>query len=399
MSEQFISAKRGITGDGKTVLSPIWIGIDGGQITYVGERKPEAANDQNTTSMGDCTLTPGLFNLHDHVNRKALRDEPSGLPLNVRSKTFMAQPYQYMLLHGVRNVKNMLGEGITFIRDFGLGEYTAINLKRGIKEGLVPGPEMMVCGLDICMTGGHCHAAALEVDGPAEMMKAVRAQIRAGADFIKFMASGGLENFPREDPKYPEFTVEELRAGIEVAHDAGVKTAAHAYPKAAIMRILSAGIDCVEHGVQLDDECIEIMAKKNIPLVPTMTGVKGSYFIKPITEEKQRSIPLLEKRIWGPHAVSVRKAVQAGLLVGTGTDSYGRLSDEIRSIAAAAELSPVQAIAHATSISAKIVNRPELGLLEEGKHANIAAFPGNLTESLDTIDHVSQLWLHGKAML
>ena len=248
-------------------------------------------------------------------------------------------------------------------------------MKRGIKEGLVPGPEMMVCGLDICMTGGHCHAAALEVDGPAEMMKAVRAQIRAGADFIKFMASGGLENFPREDPKYPEFTVEELRAGIEVAHDAGVKTAAHAYPKAAIMRILSAGIDCVEH------------------------GVKGSYFIKPITEEKQRSIPLLEKRIWGPHAVSVRKAVQAGLLVGTGTDSYGRLSDEIRSIAAAAELSPVQAIAHATSISAKIVNRPELGLLEEGKHANIAAFPGDLTESLDTIDHVSQLWLHGKAML
>ena len=95
----------------------------------------------------------------------------------------------------------------------------------------------------------------------------------------------------------------------------------------------------------------------------------------------------------------MRKAVQAGLLVGTGTDSYGRLSDEIRSIAAAAELSPVQAIAHATSISAKIVNRPELGLLEEGKHANIAAFPGDLTESLDTIDHVSQLWLHGKAML
>ena len=160
MSEVFISAKRGIIGDGQKVLSPIWLGIDGDKITYVSDRKPEAANDHNTTSMGDCTLTPGLFNLHDHVNRKALRDEPSSLPLNVRSKTFMAQPYQYMLLHGVHNVKNMLSEGITFIRDFGLGEYTAINLKRGIKEGLVPGPEMMVCGLDICMSGGHCHAAA-----------------------------------------------------------------------------------------------------------------------------------------------------------------------------------------------------------------------------------------------
>lgn len=186
---------------------------------------------------------------------------------------------------------------------------------------------MMVCGRDICMSGGHCHAAAREVDGVPEMMKAVREEIRAGADFIKFMASGGLENFPREDPKYPEFTVEELKAGIEVAHDAGVKTAAHVYPKAAIMRVLTAGIDCVEHGVQLDDECIEIMVKRNTPLVPTMTGVKGSYFIQPVTEEKKRSIPLLEERIWGPHAISVKKAVAAGLLVGTGTDSYVGIYD------------------------------------------------------------------------
>lgn len=399
MAHEYITAKRGIIGDGAKVLAPIWVGIERDQIVYINDQKPQEANEQNTSDMGDCTLTPGLFNLHDHVNRKALRDEPSTLPLNVRSKTFMAQPYQYMLLHGVHNVKNMLGEGITFTRDFGLGEYTAVNLKRGIKEGLVPGPEMIVCGRDICMSGGHCYAAAREVDGVPEMIKAVREEIRAGADFIKFMASGGLENFPREDPRYPEFTLEELRAGIEVAHDAGIKTAAHVYPKTAIMRVLAAGIDCVEHGVQLDDECIDIMVKKNIPLVPTMTGVKGSYFIKPITEEKQRSIPQLEERIWGPHAISVKKAVEAGLLVGTGTDSYGQLSDEIRSIAAAADLTPIQAIAHATSISAKIVNRPELGLLEEGKHANIAAFPGDLIRSLDTIDHAAQLWLHGKAML
>lgn len=399
MDHIYITAKRGIIGDGRKVLAPIWVGIEGTRIIYVDTVKPEPANEHNTTDMGDCTLVPGLFNLHDHVNRKALRDEPSALPLNVRSKTFMSQSYQYMLLHGVHNVKNMLGEGVSFVRDFGLGEYTAINLKRGIKEGLVPGPEMMVCGLDICMSGGHCHAFACQVDGVPEIMKAVREQIRAGADFIKFMASGGLEAFPREDPKYPEFTEAELRAGIEVAHDAGVKTAAHVYPKAAIMRVLNAGIDCVEHGVQLDDECIDIMVKRNIPVVPTMTGVKGSYFIEPVSEDKKRAIPLLEERIWAPHAISVKKAVKAGLLVGTGTDSYGRLSDEIRSIAEAADLTPVQAIAHATSISAKIVDRPDLGLLEVGKHANVAAFPGDLTASLDTIDRASQLWLHGKPVL
>ncbi|HAE80728.1 MAG TPA: amidohydrolase [Lachnoclostridium sp.] len=398
MGEFFITAKTGITGDGKTVLSPVWVGIDGDKITYVSEEKPERAVPENTTDMGDCTLTPGLFNLHDHVNRKQLRENAS-LPLNVRSKDFMSQSYQYMLLHGVHNVKLMLGEGISFVRDFGLGEMTAINLKRGIKEGLVPGPEMMVCGLDIVQTGGHCHKFALEVDGPAEVMKAVRAQIRDGADFIKFMASGGLEAFPREDPKYCEFTLEELKAGIEVAHEAGKKCAAHVYPTAAIKRVLEAGIDTVEHGVLMDDECIDIMVKKNTPVIPTMTGVRASFFIEPVSEEKKRNIPLLEERIWGPHAISVKKEVQAGLLVGTGTDTYGRLADEVRMIMAAAEETPVQALAHATGVAAKIVERPDLGLLEEGKHANVAAFPGDLSKSLDTLDHAKQLWLHGKAQL
>lgn len=91
---------------------------------------------------------------------------------------------------------------------------------------------------------------------------------------------------------------------------------------------------------------------------------------------------LLETRIWQPHNESVRKAVEAGLLVGTGTDSYGRLSDEIRLIAQAANRTPVQAIEHATSTSAKIIGRGDLGLLKEGRHANIAAFPGLTSASL-----------------
>ena len=93
MERIYITARRGIIGDGEKVLSPIYVGVEGSEIVYVSEIKPEDAYESNTKDMGDCTLTPGLFNLHDHVNRKALRDEPSTLPLNVRSKTFMAQPY------------------------------------------------------------------------------------------------------------------------------------------------------------------------------------------------------------------------------------------------------------------------------------------------------------------
>ncbi|MDY3282357.1 amidohydrolase family protein [Dysosmobacter sp.] len=398
METIYITAKHGIIGDGEKTLSPIWVGIDGDKITYVDSIKPEAANEHNTTDMGECTLTPGLFNLHDHVNRKQLRFD-ADLPLGVRSAQFMGETKEYMLMHGVHNMKEMLKEGITFVRDFGLGGYTALTLRRAIKEGLVPGPEMITCGMDIVQSGGHCYKYAKEADGCEEVMKAVREEIRAGADFIKMMASGGLEAFPREDPKYPEYTLRELQAASEVAHDAGYKITAHVYPKEAIMRILQADFDCVEHGVMMDDECIELMVKKGTPLVPTMTGVKGSFFIKPVTAQKKASIPLLEERIWGPHAISVKKAIQAGIPVGTGTDTYGWLADEIRTIAEAADLNPVQAIAHATSISAKIVDRPDLGLLEVGKHANVVAFPGDVTKSLDTISNARQLWLHGKPQL
>ncbi|QNL43909.1 amidohydrolase family protein [Oscillibacter hominis] len=395
----YIKADRGITGDGKTVLAPVYVGVDGDTITYVSDQQPASIQQFDFVDMGDTTLTPGLLNLHDHVNRKILRDHPTDLPVTVRSKEFMSNSKEYMLLHGVKNVRDMLGEGVTFIRDFGLGGYTAVTLKRGIQEGLVIGPEMMVCGRPLCMTGGHCHKNAHEVDGVDGMIRGVREELKEGADFIKFMASGGLDQFPREDPKYPELTLEELKAGIGVAHDAGRPTTAHVYPKEAILRIIQAGIDCVEHGVMMDDECIDEMVKHNLPLVPTMTGMRGAYFIPPVSEARMKTRALLETRIWQPHNESVRKAVEAGLLVGTGTDSYGRLSDEIRLIAQAANRTPVQAIEHATSTSAKIIGRGDLGLLKEGRHANIAAFPGDLSKSLDTIDRAVQVWLHGKAVL
>ncbi|MBU5625488.1 amidohydrolase family protein [Oscillibacter sp. MSJ-2] len=174
----YIKADRGITGDGKTVLSPVYVGVDGDRITYVSAQRPAAVQQSDCVDMGDVTLTPGLFNLHDHVNRKILRDHPTDLPVAVRSREFMSNSREYMLLHGAKNVHDMLREGITFIRDFGLGGYTAVTLKRGIQEGLVVGPGMMVCGRPLCMTGGHCHKNAHEVDGVDGMIRGVREELK-----------------------------------------------------------------------------------------------------------------------------------------------------------------------------------------------------------------------------
>jgi imidazolonepropionase-like amidohydrolase len=397
MSVSWIHAARAITGDGKTVLTPVWLAIDGARIGEIRNSVPDRTTPENTTEMGDTTLAPGLINLHDHICRKALRDVPSPLSFSDRSKMLMTEDTHYLLMHSVHNARNSLRrEGMTYIRDYGLAGYSTIHLKRAINEGLVEGPEMSTCGRPICQTGGHTYRQAHEADGPEKVREAVRAELRAGADIIKFMASGGLEHFPREDPTHPEFTEAELRAGAEAAHDAGVMTAAHAYATVGILRAVRAGIDSIEHGTLLTEECIDLMLKHGTTLVPTLTGLRASRTFGPQTPEMDRVNTELQARIFGPQEEGMRMAKAAGVPVGTGTDSVGRLSDEIRLFAEVLSETPVQALAHATGVAAGIIRRPDLGLLEEGRQANIVAFHGDLTKSLDVLDHVAQVWKAGR---
>ena len=309
----------------------------------------------------------------------------------------MQEDTHYLLLHSVCNARNaMLREGITYIRDFGLAGHSSIHLKRGISEGLFLGPDISTCGRPICMTGGHTYRQAHEADGPEAIRAAVRAEIKAGADVIKFMASGGLEHFPAEDPRLCELTESELRAGVETAHEAGVSTSAHVYPTKAILNVIRAGVDVVEHGVLMNDQCLEEMIHHGACMVPTLTGLRGVAKHLPETPEGHQVRQALEERIYIPHEESVRKAILSGVLVGTGTDTSGHLHEEIRVIARIMNYTPVQALAHATGISAKIARREDLGLLEEGRRAHIVAFQGDLTQSLDALKNVLFVWKDGK---
>lgn len=400
MAKNWLHADRAIVGDGETVLRPVWLGTNGATIEALLRTKPVDATPENTLELDNVTLVPGLFNLHDHICRKALRDIPSPLSFSDRSKQLMAEDTHYLLLHSCRNVRDALQqEGITFIRDYGLAAYSSIHLRRAIDEGLVQGPRLSACGRPICQTGGHTYRQAHEADGPEGVRAAVRYELRAGADIIKLMASGGLEHFPSEDPRLPEYTEAELRAGVEAAHDAGVMTAAHAYSTEGILRAILAGIDSVEHGPLLTDECIELMVQHNTALVPTLTGLRESRRYGPQTPEMQQVNAELQRRIFEPQEEAMRKAVAAGILVGTGTDSVGRLANEIRLFALILEETPVQALAHATGIAARIARQPDLGLLEEGRRADIVAFRGDLTRSLDGLDTVVQVWKAGRPQI
>ncbi len=392
MAKTWLHADHAIVGDGKRVLSPAWVAFEGKYITDVSDQKPEIVEGESVIELGARTITPGLLNIHDHISRKSLRYPPAGKTFGECATKLMANNENYLILHSYNNMYRYLTEeGITYVRDQGLTGYTCIELRRAIDDGIVVGPYISACGMSLSITGGHCYRQSMECDGADAVRKAVRIQINHGADVIKFMGSGGLEHFPQEDPSIPQFSLEELKAGVETAHDFGRSCAVHAYSEEGIRRAVFAGVDNIEHGCMMTEALIEEMAKRGLHLNPTMTGIRGAAKAGP----NVKYWDMLQERVFSRQEQGMRWAKAAGILIGAGTDTAGTLADEIRMIGETLEETPVEALAHALSINAKIADRPDMGLLKPGCLANLVAFEGDLSKSLDGLNHVVHTWKDG----
>jgi imidazolonepropionase-like amidohydrolase len=263
-------------------------------------------------------------------------------------------------------------------------------LRQAIDSGLIPGPRMLISGQLICMTGGHGWQVGLEVNGPDEVRRAARQQIKAGADIVKLMATGGVLT-PSVEPGSEQFTKEELRAGVEEAHKAGKKTATHAMGTRGIRNALHAGIDSIEHGVYLDDETVAMMVDRNIPLIPTISAL---YNIE--TRGIEAGIPAfaVEKtlKVKPFHLESIRMAREAGILVAAGTDAgtpFNRHGDnlgEIRLLVDYGGFSPMEAIKAGTGSAARVLGLDnELGTVAEGKVADLVMVEGNPLDDIDVL--------------
>ena len=392
MEKTWIHADKAVIGDGKTVLSPAWVSFSGKYIDEVTDCKPADARAENTVEAPNATLTPGLLNIHDHISRKALRTPPPGKTFGQCATELMAHDLNYLILCSYKNMhRYLLEEGITYVRDQGLTGYTCIELRRAIADGIVDGPYISACGMSISITGGHCYKQSVQCDGANEVRKAVRQQIVRGADIIKFMGSGGLEHFPHEDPSVPQFTLEELKAGADAAHDLNRDCAIHAYSNEGIRRAVLAGIDNIEHGCMMTEDIIEEMAKRGTHLNPTMTGIRGAAKAGP----NLKYWDMLQERVFSHQERGMRLARSAGILIGAGTDTAGTLADEIRLIGETLGETPVEALAHALSINAKIAKRADMGLLQKGCLANLVLFEGDLSRSLDGLSKVRCTWKDG----
>jgi imidazolonepropionase-like amidohydrolase len=264
------------------------------------------------------------------------------------------------------------------------------------------GDGWLICGMT--MDAPYPGAPSGVVDGPDEVRKKIREVIRAGADVIKIMTSGGVLS-PRDDPRHGHFRDEEIAIMVTEASAAGLHVMSHAQGAEGIKSAVRNGVRSIEHGIFLDDEAIELMLKHGAWLVPTLVAprmvieiAEAGGGLPPSSVEKARMV-------LDSHVDAVQRAAAAGVKIAMGTDSgvgpHGNNLEELR-LMVECGVSPLQALYAATGSAAALCGVDDhLGTIEVGKHADITMFKGDV---LDLIvkggktmrDAVQQVWIDGR---
>jgi imidazolonepropionase-like amidohydrolase len=391
--------------------------VQPGELLIEGERivevQPIAVPDNAVVlDLGDLTLLPGLMDMEvnlllggpDHRSPlNSVQDDPA-----VRT------------LRAVANARRTLQAGFTTVRNLGLFVQTGgllldVALKKAIDLGWIEGPRVVPAGHAISPTGGHLdptmfqafapHIMPLTVEegianGVSEVRKAVRYQIKHGAQLIKVCASGGVMSHtgPAGAQQYSD---EELRAIADEAHRAGLKVAAHAHGDDGIRAAIEAGIDCIEHGSLMSDETLDLMIERGTFLVPTTylaDGMDVSHAAPELQAKAAEVFPRAKE--------TIRKAIARGARIACGTDApaipHGRNAKELIALVDRG-MTPLEAIRAATTVAAELIDVEDRGRLMRGLLADVVAVPGDpladigVTEDVRFVMKGGQVYRHDEA--
>lgn len=349
---------RGVLVDGASIrrLAPIgeFDGFEGDRVDTSG-----------------ATLLPGLVDCHVHICFGA-----EGNPW----AAMMALRESQMTMRALDNAQMTLRGGVTAIRDCGGKDYLEFAVRDACNTGLQLGPTIRASGKVICMTGGHGNRHGRIADGPDEVVKAVREQIHAGSDLIKLMATGGVMT-PGVNPEDAHYTFEEISAGIAEGHRFHRTCASHAQGSEGILNAVRGGVDSIEHGIFMTEECVEEMTARGTYLVPTLAAVKN------IIANKDNGVPAyaVEKceRVTVEHVKSIRMFYEAGGKIAMGTDAgtpyntHGENALELEYMVEETGISPMDAITISTRNGADLMRLEDRGTIAEGKAADILIVDGD----------------------
>jgi imidazolonepropionase-like amidohydrolase len=360
--------------------------VEGDTIREVSDR-PIKADSAAVIDCGGRTLMPGLIDSHVHVFLVA-----------VNIPSLESVPLTLMTARAAGLMRDMIDRGFTTVRDTGGADW---GIKQAVDQGAIPGPRLFIAGQSIGPTGGHndarrrtslglrCHCCnamsftACVSDGPSEVRKAAREQMRQGADHIKIMMSGGVAS-PFDPLDSLQFSIPEVEAAVEEAHAFGRYVCAHAYTPDAITRAAHSGVRTIEHGNLIDEAAAKLMAQKDMFLIANLVAY---YAMKERAADYGMTADMLAKndRVIDGGLKSLEICRRAGVPVAYGSDLLGQLQvDQSREFLLRAEVLPaIDIIRSATTVGARVLRQEgRLGTLQAGAFADLIVVDGDPLKDL-----------------
>ena len=390
-SRTLLFTKLLLDGTGNAALRNGAMLIENGRIDAVGPRVKieRRVRGAHVVDAGELVAVPGLINLHAHLDM-------DGSPDFMTSALLMSE--QTSTLMGVRSAREALQAGITTLRDLGTKYATAISVRDAIERGWTDGPRVLAAGRVVCMTGGHCWFIAREADGPHETRKAVRENLKLGADCIKVIATGGVLS-PGVEVGSSQLDVDEMETAVREAHKAGRRVAAHAIGAQGIHNALHAGVDTLEHGCYLDDKAVVLLRTTKATYVPTLAAPHNLHaHLSELPDYAARKT----REVYEAHRESFRRAMKANVPIGAGADSgtpfnfHSGFATELECMVALG-MPAEQALAAAGRTAAAALGlATQIGTLETGKSADVLLIDGDPRKDIKSLREVRAVIARGK---
>jgi|SRR5215217_922651 len=380
---------RIITAVGDEIIEDGFVEIRGGKIIRVGQASDLGNTDLDVVDTGGKTIMPGLIQSHGHLSWDGVHE------LSFQS---MYDSPEIRAYKAAGNMLKSLRAGVTLVRDLGVHNANLF-AKQAVAQGFFPGPRLLVSGESIIQTGGHTYWVCREASGADEMRRAVRDQVKGGADLIKIMACHDTL----------EFTDAELEAVIDEAHRNRLPVTAHATYDACIRRVAEFGVDCVEHGGSMSDETIQILLDKKIPIVTTFSALVmqakpdiAKAFGIPEWKVLERQKAVGDKTRFD----GLVRASKAGVPIVFGTDAgspaveHDVMAPELAFMVEVGvcpnNLDALRAITIRGAQLSKMDKK--IGTVEAGKEADLIVVDGKPDEDLYALERVEMTFIAGKRM-
>lgn len=404
-----LTADRLIDGTGRPPLPHAALVIDDGRVEGIatGDDVGAALEGADRVDVAGGSILPGFVEMHTHMHCSADVDPFTDLATD---------SHEALLLRSARAMRLALFSGVTTLRDLGSRNEVAFAVRQAVRDGIIPGPHMLVAGTPITTTGGHCHMFGTEANSAEQVVAAVRGQVKRGADWIKIMATGGRFT-PRTNPRQPQYPVDVLRAAVEDAARLEVNVAAHCHAAAGVRNAVEAGVKNLIHatwlspdpdvGYEYDTDVADLMAEKGLFVDPTVATLHLRNARTPGMADQGSPFGNLETRY-----EILRDMRERGVRFVSGLDSgmnevhFDDFAWIPQLMVEQVGMSPMEAIVCATSTSAECLEiLDETGTLESGKRADVVIVRGDPTADIkvlhdvDTVIKAGQVVKRGGVMI